>query len=817
MGAKRISARVPNTKQLIDAHSATRPHHHPTRQLQQYARPLLINEASRIWRPQGNAKIAKTTTTMLAFKEVGRKTGITLTDRGVYDEHGLEPISGIFSSPEKSPPKRGGNATGSESMDLQESSIPELATSHQILRNSRTHLPPPRSRSPKKTALGSSPRRQSSMAPRGSSAAPSSPARAASHPIARRLDFEQDESSLQETPALSGSGARRGKRSDVYDIPEDDSPGPEQSTVLEESVVQEEITAAEDSVVINEFAEESFVAQVGEDATTGAEIVEDLVDANEWETAPEAVKAPAKKGRKRKSDAIDISEEEQGVAEKPRKRGPVEAQASASQKKGKKSVPAPAVKPRRSQRVSDATEQEPSVVEAPVDVSIDQSEQSEEAPVAPKRRGRPPRIQPNTKKENTAPAKTVKNAPAKDTTDAVFKKPAKPAGRPKANAEPKSKPATEPKTKPAPKAQEKAPEPDSEDAGKLVDVYGNPLSKKDVDQMSTTSVGSRYGRGRHLSVFREMDPDEVARVGRTGRHRVAPIDFWKNDRISYDVDGSMTSIVKNQDIEDDRRTTKKSSYKVKKKSLTAVEEEEIELDPWEEEGALVGNYRGYDPVTNVSSNDIIEDTIAWAQKGIQPREVGDGGFKYAKIGSEGAFFNWGLIELGPDQMKRSKNSRLMHMVFNVQFGTVEVRVHENEFTVHKQGVWQVPRGMLLLSLMFHISFFSAPTQHRCVGGKISHLLSMHLSLRPGPRTFVVFKQFPRSPRLPRLCTTAVALCSAPDGTVHVASYMRFPRCALLSCNIAQLGGQEGRGKRSSMRSEPDSRHLHFVASLQHAV
>lgn len=50
-----------------------------------------------------------------------RKTGITLADRGVYDEHGLEPISGIFSSPEKSPPKRSETVTASESMEIQES------------------------------------------------------------------------------------------------------------------------------------------------------------------------------------------------------------------------------------------------------------------------------------------------------------------------------------------------------------------------------------------------------------------------------------------------------------------------------------------------------------------------------------------------------------------------------------------------------------------------------------------------------------------------------------------------------------------------
>jgi hypothetical protein len=63
----------------------------------------------------------------------GRKTGIELPDKGLRDEHGLEPISGIFSSPAKSPPKRGtssrtGNTvTESESMDIQESAYLEWA------------------------------------------------------------------------------------------------------------------------------------------------------------------------------------------------------------------------------------------------------------------------------------------------------------------------------------------------------------------------------------------------------------------------------------------------------------------------------------------------------------------------------------------------------------------------------------------------------------------------------------------------------------------------------------------------------------------
>ena len=46
-----------------------------------------------------------------------RKTGITLKDSGIRDEHGLEPIDGLFSSPEKSPAKQNGNGHQSTIME----------------------------------------------------------------------------------------------------------------------------------------------------------------------------------------------------------------------------------------------------------------------------------------------------------------------------------------------------------------------------------------------------------------------------------------------------------------------------------------------------------------------------------------------------------------------------------------------------------------------------------------------------------------------------------------------------------------------------
>lgn len=50
----------------------------------------------------------------------GSKTGITLKDTGVRDEHGMEPMSGIFSSP-ASPPKQAQGTSSSNAMELQQS------------------------------------------------------------------------------------------------------------------------------------------------------------------------------------------------------------------------------------------------------------------------------------------------------------------------------------------------------------------------------------------------------------------------------------------------------------------------------------------------------------------------------------------------------------------------------------------------------------------------------------------------------------------------------------------------------------------------
>jgi centromere protein C len=437
--------------------------------------------------------------------------------------------------------------------------------------------------------------------------------RAASHAVSRRLDFEED-TSLQESPALRGSGQARGKRTDVYDI--EQSPGRAISAVLDESFVQDEITAhetvANEDSAMNGFAEESFTGDVGDDIVTGATVLDNSVDVTEGQTVeeeedtlpepepePEVVaKQQQKRGRKRKSEALASAVEGEQAAPKSKK------QASAT-KKDKK---APASAPRRkSNRNFDVEEGPSTAMDESMDVSEQVEEPVEESVAVPKRRGRPPKVQPKPEKVHPALIATVKSklkaSAPKRPEPAAFKKPEVPAAK-------KAKVAPKPKPKAFSNTDDRQTSPQDKNAGKLIDNLGNPLSRADVDKMSTTSTGSKYGRGRQLlSVYRELEPDEVARVGKTGRHRVAPVDFWKNERLAYNYNNDLEAIVRNETQEPER--AKRNKQKGRKRALTAVvEEDEDDLEEWERTaGVVVGEFRDFDPVTEVTSADLLEDSM----------------------------------------------------------------------------------------------------------------------------------------------------------------------------------------------------------------
>ncbi|GAB1211073.1 hypothetical protein ATERTT37_000185 [Aspergillus terreus] len=95
----------------------------------------------------------------------GRRTGLTLKE-AKRDEHGMEDIEELWSSPEKSPAKENGfhdyndDSTGSDGMSMDEGSGPGPTDFLNSVNGRRSSFfPPPVARSPMKTGLTGSPRR----------------------------------------------------------------------------------------------------------------------------------------------------------------------------------------------------------------------------------------------------------------------------------------------------------------------------------------------------------------------------------------------------------------------------------------------------------------------------------------------------------------------------------------------------------------------------------------------------------------------------------------------------------------------------------
>lgn len=158
---------VPPPSRSLSPSRPLPPHRHPLFRVKDLAPCAVVRPkptgyrqraatATSPWRQQIRQarRSARTTTSMLVFKggarfrcavptlvrdadRLRRKTGITLKDTGVRDEHGMEPLDGIFSSPEKSPQKfgsRGGVATSSSTdMQIQQSMSRTLSTHHDNL------------------------------------------------------------------------------------------------------------------------------------------------------------------------------------------------------------------------------------------------------------------------------------------------------------------------------------------------------------------------------------------------------------------------------------------------------------------------------------------------------------------------------------------------------------------------------------------------------------------------------------------------------------------------------------------------------------
>ncbi|KFG87798.1 putative neurofilament triplet H1 protein [Metarhizium anisopliae] len=89
--------------------------------------------------------------------------------------------------------------------------------------------------------------------------------------------------------------------------------------------------------------------------------------------------------------------------------------------------------------------------------------------------------------------------------------------------------------------------------------------------------------------------------------------------------------------------------------------------------------------------DIADEQIAVSASAIETWEIPGATFSYAKT-LHMPYMGAGVVDIPPGGEKRTKNARMMQMVFFVHYGKVLVTVHQTRFRISTGGIWTVPRG-----------------------------------------------------------------------------------------------------------------------------
>ncbi|KAK2683407.1 Linker histone H1/H5 [Fusarium oxysporum f. sp. vasinfectum] len=338
--------------------------------------------------------------------ERGRKTGVELIDTGNRDEYGMQPLDDLLSSPEKETGSdqryddedEGPNndqyesgddedEDGSEDMDIETIPGPGPQT---VLRG-KMQYPIPRSRSPVKTTLMSSPRRNPNLEHLSSpTRAPYSNDRDAT--VTRKIDFGAK-------PSLRGKATANGVNGGTHD--------------------EEDADETEDAP---EASEEGDVADDMDLLDKSLELTNKASAKDKSQRAEPEPRKPGKRGRPAKARPVEEEPvEEEPVEEEPVEEEPQEIQEPGKGRRGRK--PKTAVQPKKSaapesrKRPAPEEPEEAEEHEEPDNEASDPEPEPEESPKHAKR--------PRT--EASKPSKPAKSVPA-----AASKPRGRPGRKPKA-------------------------------------------------------------------------------------------------------------------------------------------------------------------------------------------------------------------------------------------------------------------------------------------------------------------------------------------------------------------------------------------------
>lgn len=585
--------------------------------------------------------------------KVGRKTGITLKDTGIRDEHGLEPVSGIFSSPNDTD-ILGNKTLTDEGMDLDDTSAPEVRDA--LTSRKTPRLPPTRQSPLKHTSIGGSPRRSSVK--RALNAQDDEDEDTPEQPAAnRRLDFNKNRKSVNVADNQSPFKPRKVLRRSMNARPDPFS-------------LEDDETAKTSIEYTNEFMEDDDNVEQSIEGDDGPIMMDDnTLEPEQTAADVEETKVPAKRGRgrPRKSDqSVDNSQIQPSSNTTTRKRG------------------------RRSLEDSE--------------VVAESSAQGAMRPPAKKKRSSNVTVHRDEGTELADPSELARNDQTVfDDNSNIVQQDSQADLDSQLQAQGEAQPPKKGRGRPAKGKKNAAPkERDPNRAmGVPVTATGSPVKLND----SPSKLNRRGSVGPVSNVnLRAMTPHEDARkISRAGRNCIEPLKFWENESRIW-KNGEIEGIIRAEHVDkpQDNRRRKKKGRKRTGSRLNAIEEESetesVMPDEWEETmGVITGNVANWNASTKAGDpNDPVQEDIAFASSSIITRDVAGSEFKYAKIMTL-PFFGAGIVEVPPEGFKRAKNSRKMQMVFFVHEGKVLVEVgatgmEVNQFALSKGGAWIVPRG-----------------------------------------------------------------------------------------------------------------------------
>ncbi|KAK1256413.1 hypothetical protein MKX07_008672 [Trichoderma sp. CBMAI-0711] len=622
----------------------------------------------------------------------GRKTGAFLKDTGERDEHGMQPLDAIFSSPRSAVTRE--EESGSEDMEISSSAGPGPRT---VLKNRRSlqnqsdrSSSPTRNPTAEKAAVS---RKLDFAGKAGGKATPKTNGKhkaTAVNGLSRHRDEPESES--EELDDVMGAGENGDESMMMVDSARSDARGgraqdddagplsgqkkrgrPNKAAPQAKSKAAQRAQAQEPSVELGA----SRGKPIG--VTVGRRSPRDQDDSEEADARLDAMLERSLAGRQPKRKRVD---EIPASPERPTK-------------------PAP---PSKHSRILSSSEvQEESREEEEGEEQEEEEEEEEEEEVAPRKKQRttapavskaqPPKPKPKPSSKGKAPAGA--RGDRVPPVAATSKAKAKAKAKPKAEAQPKTNKAKGRSARKPKNARSGEGDGEEEEVGDT--------------SFAALQRGPPMPKSRGLVSMRKNIDDTITQT-RSGRHSYRPVAYWRGEQVVREVEEqadmfakdrflmpSIKEVVRVPEEEAPIRSAAsrgKARPKAKKQAVAEEEEyEEWELNPGTVEGEIVIWETEHEehPPADDEPVQVTDERIAISAKAVQTSEIRDATFRFAKTLTM-PFMGAGVVDLPPGGEKRPKNSRKMHMVFFVHTGKVMVTINEAQFRISAGGMWFVPRG-----------------------------------------------------------------------------------------------------------------------------